>query len=259
MNHTAIAAGLALPFIWLCLRLKILTLGGGVMAGLIAMAVVASQGWPWLIPLFVFLISGVLLGRLNKTARTDAKHGKPRDAVQVFCNGGVYAVLALFAGNEAFIWMAVSICISTCDTWASEVGMYARWPTINLATFKRVPIGLSGGVSLAGTMAGFVGAFVVGMVTWPIAFPELSGHNAWSVVLATAIMAFVPSLWLAAIGSAGMLLDSLLGAFLQAKYDDGAGISDRGTRQVGGFRWMTNDLVNLISNAATVGVAMLWL
>jgi ribosome-associated protein YbcJ (S4-like RNA binding protein) len=89
-----LVAVLTVPFALVAVRWRVLTLGGALMAGGIAACVVLGQGWALLVPLFVFLLSGVLLGRLNKDFGTDAKHGKPRDAVQVFCNGGVYALLA---------------------------------------------------------------------------------------------------------------------------------------------------------------------
>ncbi len=53
----------------------------------------------------------------------------------------------------------------------------------------------------------------------------------------------------------GNLLDSLLGALLHVKYDNGDGPRDSGTHKITGLRWMTNDVVNPMSNALTVVVA----
>lgn len=94
--HLILVCALALPFTRLMVRMRVLTLGGAIMAAIIALCVVGSQGWPLLLPLFLFLLSGVFLGRLNKRVRTDTKHGRPRDAMQVFCSGGIYALLALY-------------------------------------------------------------------------------------------------------------------------------------------------------------------
>lgn len=251
-----LVCALAAPFIWLSLRLRILTLGGAIAAALIALAVVASQGWIWLVPLFLFLISGVLLGRLDRRVQTDAKHGQPRDAIQVLCNGGVYALLAVMNDFHADVWMIISICTATCDTWASEIGMYARWPTINIATWRRVPPGLSGGISLAGTLGGLAGSMVMALFTCGITCygPTEPG---WIVTLISSTLVFAAALWYSAFAMVGMLLDSLLGALLQARFDDGQGPRDSGNRQVGGWRWMTNDVVNLVSNALTLGIAAL--
>lgn len=252
--NSLFVCALAVPFAWLTVRMRVLTLGGGVVAALIALAVVSSQGWVWLAPLFLFLISGVLLGRLNKNARTDAKHGRPRDATQVFCSGGIYALLALAHDFHAELWMTISICTATCDTWASEIGMYARWPTINIATWRKVPPGFSGGISLAGTLGGFAGAMLMGLFICVIT----AGHTpqpGWLVTVISGVLFFWASLWYSAFAMGGMLLDSLLGAWFQPKFDDGAGVGDTGTRQVSGMRWMTNDMVNLISNVLTVVLA----
>lgn len=228
------------------------------MAAAIGVSVVAAQGWLWLVPLFVFLISGVLLGRLNKTARTDAKHGKPRDALQVFCSGGLYALLAVQDDCHCDLWMSLSICVAMCDTWASEIGIYCRWPTVSIATWRRVPHGLSGGVSLAGTAGGLLGAFILANVLWSMNAPQGSCDGFFLTAVNIALYGWY-MLVLLGFAMGGMLLDSLLGSLFQATFDDGTGPSDSGTRQVGGFRWMTNDLVNLVSNAMTVGLAMLWL
>jgi uncharacterized membrane protein len=143
-----------------------------------------------------------------------------------------------------------------CDTWASEIGMYARWTTIDIHTLRRVHPGLSGGISLAGMLGGFGGALLMALFicTFMVSYPPTPG---WHVTVFSSVLIFAASLWYTAFAMGGMLLDSLLGALLQAKYDDGDGPRDTGTRQVAGFRWMTNDLVNLVSNAATVGVAIL--
>lgn len=257
-----LVCALALPFGWLAVRMRVLTIGGSLMAALVALAVVLSQGWVWLAPLFFFLISGVLLGRLTpgrgpgiNGGLSDAKHGRPRDAIQVFCNGGLYALLALADDFHADVWMTISLCTATCDTWASEIGIYARWPTINIATLLRVAPGLSGGISLAGTLGGFGGSMLMGLFicAWITDQPL---EPAWPAAVISAVLFFWASLWYSVFALGGMLLDSLLGAVLQPKYDDGDGPRDTGARQISGVRWMTNDAVNLMSNAVTVGVAM---
>ncbi len=263
LTEFLLLGALTLPFSWLALRMRVLTKGGCVMAAIIAVGVVVSQGWAWLAPLFLFLLSGVLLGRLNtgqvpgiKSGRSDAKHGKPRDAMQVFCNGGIYALLAVADDFHAEVWMAITICTALCDTWASEIGMYARWPTINIATFRKVPSGLSGGISLAGTLGGLGGSMLMAIFICAFTVGE-APEPGWHVTVISSVLIFGASLLYSAFAMGGMMLDSLLGALLQAKYDDGDGPRDAGTRQVAGLRWMTNDLVNLVSNAATVSVAMI--
>ena len=215
------------------------------MAAAIGLAVIAGQGWLWLLPLLLFLGSGVLLGRLNRNARTDAKHGKPRDAMQVFCSGGLYALLAINDDFNADIWMSVSICVAMCDTWASEIGMYASGRTWNMVTFRKVQPGLSGGVSVAGLVGGLIGSVLMGGLCSALIFHGFEREFYFGIACI-----------LAGAGIIGMLLDSLLGALVQVKYNDGHGLSDSGSKHAGGARWITNDLVNLLSNAAVVALAV---
>jgi uncharacterized membrane protein len=69
-------------------------------------------------------------------------------------------------------------------------------------------------------------------------------------------------LFLAALGFAGMLLDSVLGSLVQAKYRAPTGVLQdspaEGALQVGGLRWVSNDAVNLASTSLISGL-VLWL
>ena len=104
--------------------------------------------------------------------------------------------------------------------------------------------GLSGGISVVGTAAGAAGALLIGGVAYA--------------------MGLAPVGWVAIGGFTGMLLDSVLGSLLQAKYrlpqDGGLSDSPFGTDQsmlkpVKGFEWVTNDAINLLSNFVVVLVA----
>lgn len=245
---------LALPFAWATLRWRVLTRGGVLMATAIALCVVLSQGWALLLPLFVFLVSGVLLGRLNRRGTSDAKHGKPRDALQVFCNGGIYALLAVYDDFDVHWWMSISLCTALCDTWASELGMYFRWSTVRITTWKRVAPGLSGGISLPGTLGGLFGAYLLGLVFHGLLTAGFGEGGLFGCAISVVGIA-AAALLTTVFAFGGMLLDSLLGALLQVRYDDGAGLRDAGVRRVGGLPWMTNDVVNLLSNAGAVVVA----
>ena len=60
-------------------------------------------------------------------------------------------------------------------------------------------------------------------------------------------------------GILGSVIDSLLGVLFQAKYLNQGVLTDRPTNQlVGGFRFVSNDLVNFVSNLITVLLA-LWM
>jgi len=229
--------------------------GGGIIAALLLAVVVSvgSRSMIWLLPLFVFFGSSLLIGKLfpAKTAASDAKHQQPRDATQVLANGAVYGFYAAFMWPEAGLiygtipqteaWLLIIMAIATADTWSSEIGQHFKQPTYDLLRWRKVPPGLSGGVSVAGTVAGLVGsALLVGCCFWLI--PHVNLELCLKIILA---------------GFIGMLLDSLLGSMLQAKYRDSttSRLSDTPSEHgelVRGFSWMTNDLVNFL--AILIGV-----
>ncbi len=227
-----------------------LTAGGAITATFLGIIVVlGTKSFWWLLPLFLFLLSSSLIGRLfpSTTAAGDGKHKQARDATQVLANGAVYGLLgARFIQScdtclydYHYPWehlLLVAAAVATADTWSSEIGQYFRWPTFDLVTWKKVPAGLSGGVSLPGTVAGLAGAvFIAGACWWLLPY-HLPGSFT-IVVLA---------------GFFGMLLDSALGALLQAKFQDpetGAFADTPGQQGIlaSGYRWMTNDLVNFLA------------
>jgi uncharacterized protein (TIGR00297 family) len=194
----------------------------------------------------VFFASSTLLGKLTRnTGTSDAKHGRPRDAEQVWSNGGVYLAAALLLpGDLAHFGMVVSMAVATADTWASEIGMAVRGRTLDLRTGRIVPPGLSGGISLAGTMGAVAGAVVLAIAAG---------------VLLRTTPAFLAQI--AAWGVAGMLLDSLLGAWFQVRYRAADGSwrdqPGEGPTLQRGLAWMTNDRVNLLSIALITALALL--
>ncbi|MCC6458922.1 MAG: DUF92 domain-containing protein [Saprospiraceae bacterium] len=239
-----LALAFAACFVWYTRRKGALTLDGALSAAVLGLWVLYQAGPWWLLPLFFFFISGTLFGRLRRGAApaADAKHGRARDIVQVLCNGGLYAALATFAGGAhremALSLMALSLAVSTADTWSSEIGQYARQPTVDLLRWRAVPPGLSGGVSWAGTLAGLAGALAMALLCSMLLYHRL---QASFLLLATAG------------GFAGMLLDSLLGASVQARYRDAetGALSDQpgpGRVLYSGAGWMSNDGVNWWSN-----------
>jgi uncharacterized protein (TIGR00297 family) len=241
----------AAAFAWITIRLKALTCDGALTASALGLSVVLLAGPPWLTPLFAFFGSSLLLGRMLRRQdriASDARQGLPRDAAQVLCNGLPYAFLVCWS---AFTWedtgpfLLVSMAAATSDTWSSEVGTALRGRTLDVIGFKPVRPGRSGGVSLAGSVAGLAGALCIALLVLLLPMAErMSGRDI------AAITAF---------GFSGMLVDSVLGSLIQARYSTaGNDIGDEGEQLVGGLRWMTNDMVNLLSNAITTA-GSLWL
>ncbi len=242
-TSTVVVLLLALPlFAGLMHRLKWLN-GSGIAASLILGAVVMlSLGVKALVlPLF-FLISSTLWGKLRKRQNVlEAKSGQARDAMQVMANGGLFLLLCclcrIWPQPYLFVTLASSMALCTADTWASEVGAWKRGRTIDICTFKPVKPGLSGGISWPGTLAGLLGSLMLALVA-ALCFDVLRSPEHISIV------AFA--------GFCGMLLDSVLGSRLQLRFSNAAGehsdVALPGFVTSRGLKWLTNDMVNLLSN-----------
>lgn len=133
------------------------------------------------------------------------------------------------------------------DTWASELGVLsARAPRL-ITTLREVPAGTNGAVSALGLAASALGGAFVGALYWLMSL--FSGTAQLQVVLLGA-----------ATGLLGSLLDSLLGATLQATWFDGERRTiceerhhsgGAKTTHVSGADVLTNEQVNAVSVVVT--------
>jgi uncharacterized protein (TIGR00297 family) len=145
----------------------------GVVAGLLVGTVIwLGGGWRWFLVLFAFFALGSALTKLGysrKAARGLAEADRGRRGWQnAFANAGVGAVCALLwllfgVGGLAAAFVA-SFATALFDTAGSEIGgLYGKTP-ISLRSFRRVPPGTEGAVSLEGTLGAFVAsALLVGV------------------------------------------------------------------------------------------------
>lgn len=231
----------------------------GVVAAAIIGIVCAIAGWAWVLVLMAFFVSGTVLtrfGQPRKLAKTEgiaAKRGG-RDAWQVLANGGVFgaaAIGSIMAPSAAWTVLgAAAIATSAADTWATEIGTLSSDMARSILTWREVPPGTSGGITLTGTAAALAGAGLIaafaGIAGWP-------ARAAYAAILG---------------GFAGSTIDSLLGAGFQAKrWCDQCGMETErtihvcGTRTTpaGGITWLDNDAVNAISSLAGAATGALCL
>ncbi len=261
MPGSQLAIGLALGLLIAVLarRLETLTRRGAFGAALIG---ALTFGWGGLLPallLIAFFASASGLSRLGARRKRGLMavyaKGTRRDLGQVLANGGLATLLAVGYGvrDETLLLagLAGALAAVNADTWATELGVLARgWPRL-ITTGERVPPGTSGGVTLEGFLAAAAGAGLLG---------SLSGAWTGSATLLLAVSIG---------GVVGAAFDSLLGASLQSVYHcpncghetEHHPVHSCGshTRQIRGWRWLGNDLVNFSASVAGGGLsALLW-
>lgn len=257
--------GMSLALLLAVLSLKLRFLNGSGSAAMFLMGTLffGVGRWTWSIPILAFFILSSLLskaGKKRKQRYADVleKSGS-RDVWQVLANGGLATLLLLiwYFHHHAvyYILFAGSLAAVTADTWATELGMLSRTPPRSILTFKRVAAGTSGGISLLGTLGAAAGALVLALVS------QLCGPHE-----SPAIMGFRDTLLVFAAGFLASLVDSVLGATLQARYrcrrcgketEKSVHCDATPTEQIGGWSWMNNDVVNVL--AAVSGMAIVWL
>lgn len=231
--------------------MRALTGSGAAAAIAVGTAVYGSGGWRNASILLAFFVSSTALSRLGRTrkrALVDAGKQGARDGWQVLANGGAAALCALLAQGHYGAWQvafAGAFAAATADTWATEIGtLYGGTPRSILGGGS-LATGLSGGITIAGSLAQVAGALAIAMVA---ALTRASSGMA-AILLA---------------GVAGSLVDSLLGATLQARYYcNGCARACEGDPHVcganpalrSGLSWLNNDGVNALATTAGAAIA----
>jgi uncharacterized protein (TIGR00297 family) len=245
------------------------------MAWILAFVVVVMAGWSvW--PLIIFLGLASLVGRWRKKGARfiagDLKEGKPRDRWQVLANGGLYLVCAVIVyaaemniaelfgvtlsdgfGEKCRLLALISISASCADTLSSEVGQWLGGAPRSIITGKKMPKGVSGGVTMAGFFGAILGAVAVGLCVCMDDWEVLGNLMGWcKIEIFIAVAGF---------GVIGTLIDSILGDLLQAKYrsvdgelldrPDGGGVN----YPEKGFALISNDIVNFLTGLLVLIIA----
>lgn len=234
-----------------------LTISGALSALVVGFLVFHFTGLGGWVLLMLFFTTSNILGKLAKTVAGNVgieiqKKSGARDWAQVMANGGLGAASALLYGLSgsriSLVMFGVSVAASTADTWASEVGILSQKPPVSIRTFRPVPTGMSGGVSLLGTLSSLLGSMLIA-IAWYATFADYF-DSSW-LFLASII---------AVSGMVGSLADSYLGATVQGHYYDPVKKQMTEHDQKNGeklelcrgIRWIDNDTVNFISNAIAV-------
>lgn len=244
-----------------------LSKSGALAACLLGTVIFGLGGVPWAILLLAFFISSSLLSRFSKKRKAAFNEkfskGSQRDFSQVAANGGIAGLCVLVSllfphSNLPWFAFAATLAAVNADTWATELGVLGRGQPRLITSGALVEKGTSGGVSWFGTLSAALGAVFIALpavLLWP---GGLLTHGIWAALL-----------WLFGItvaGLAGSLVDSLLGATLQAIYYCPSCRKETErhplhscstpTSQVRGLRWLNNDWVNTICAASGAMLAL---
>ena len=236
---------------------------GSVAGLLVGSAILYAGGFFIWGMLMLFFVSASVISRVGRTVKAQLasmhEKGGERDAIQVLANGGaglVGSILFAATGEPAFaVAAAGGFAAANADTWAGELGVLSRVPPRSIVTRRELTPGTSGGVTRAGTLASVAGSALIAvwfaLWVWVQGAPGAGlSHTALLLLIITAA------------GAVGSLIDSLLGATVQALYrtEDGAlterrrnGATDNVL--IRGIPAVTNDVVNLVSTTAGAAVA----
>ncbi|MBD1909609.1 MULTISPECIES: TIGR00297 family protein [unclassified Leptolyngbya] len=208
---------------------KLLTPAGLIHAWFLGVIIWGTLGWRgYSVMLFYFLV-GTLVTRLGMARKEAAGIAEKRSGVRGPENVWGSALTGALCALGAYLFSSpgmeppiaqllvlgyvASLSTKLADTSASEVGKAYGKRTFLITNLSPVPPGTEGAVSLEGTLAGLVGGAAIATVAWALGIiPPIH-------ILTSVIAAFIAT-----------NLESLIGATLQSRY-----------------RWLTNEMVNIIN------------
>ena len=229
---------------------RALTTSGLIMAMIMDFTVSAVFGNMGFLVLISFFVGSLITDKIKKRRKredTITKKDGTRDIIQVIANGIVPMFMAImygFTGEVAFLIAYVaSFAEAFADTVASGLGVYSK-ETYDLFKMRKCECGISGGMSFIGTFSSLIAAILISLYL---------GTLNWWYVLVSAVAAFL-----------GVIFDSFLGSVFQIKFEckKCGKITERHnhcgepTKQIAGFSFFDNDVVNLLSGVFAAAVAI---
>ena len=209
--NSLIGFGLSLLIAFVAYYKKSLTLSGFIAAAIVGTFIYMFGSYIIWSLLIFFFVSSSILSKLHSSE--DEKNG--RNYLQVLTNSIVSLLFItlyyIFQDKVYMIVSAVAIAASTSDTWASEIGALSKSKPFSILTFKAMEKGLSGAVSIIGIIASLIGAAAISLLFVTLYYM----NNPFEI-----LVFFEYAMIILIAGFLGTILDSYLGAFLQAKYKD---------------------------------------
>lgn len=196
--------------------------------------------------LFSLLIFFFISSSIFTKIKTNVEDKKGRSAVQVLANSLmalIFSITFYITSRYEFLYIGgIAIAASTSDTWASEIGKLSKGKVFSILNFRMMDKGESGGISMLGLFASFVGSFIISILFILLlsTYTTISLNDWWIVVVMTIG------------GLLGSILDSYLGILIQEKYIDHQGHilekvkSRKMFKKLSGISFINNDFVNFL-------------
>ncbi|KAK3117580.1 hypothetical protein LTR53_000905 [Teratosphaeriaceae sp. CCFEE 6253] len=289
-EHVAQITGTVLLVTYAALRNKLTP--SGIASGIVVAAIHMLHPWHalfWL--LIIFFLLGTAVTRVGHAAKAQITQSAAgggggegaRTSAQVWANSGTACILILLhvwlLSSSPFISATLPLAPGpylpvlesllpigivsqyaavAADTFSSELGILSRaQPFLITAPWTRVPPGTNGGVTIDGLLYGGLGSVLL-VQTAALALKFLPPH----VIMSSRTAALVTGM-----GLAGSVIDSVLGALVQATITDkasgrvveghgGQRVKVDGQRVQRGWDLLTNNGVNFAMAALTSVLAM---
>jgi uncharacterized protein (TIGR00297 family) len=174
----------------------------GFLVGFVIYAFLDWRGYLVLVSFFVIGSACTKLGYRKKEAAKLAQENKGRrGARHALANAGVAAACALFAALTPYpvifaLAFAGAFATAAADTASSEIGQLLGRRTFLITTFRPVPRGTEGAVSLEGTLAGIFASLVIAALAAAV------GLFPWMGVPFVVLAAFVGTTFESVVGAA---------------------------------------------------------
>ncbi|KAK6631125.1 hypothetical protein RUM43_014221 [Polyplax serrata] len=241
----------------------------GAISGFIIGFFITLSSYCFLACLMTFFILGSKVTKFKSSEKKkfekDFKEGGQRNWIQVICNAGMATFLAVlyildygsgelavnFSSQYRASWLSVGIlgafACSNGDTWASELGSVLGGQPFLITTFKQVPKGTNGGITMCGLLVSFLGGLCIGISHYLVIIYcvdvniLMKSPPQWPLILIGGLA-----------GLLGSIVDSIFGATLQfSGLEKSTGCiiehSGEGVIPITGNQILDNHSVNLLS------------
>ena len=250
-----ISVGVAITMFIFAIGLKLLNISASYMLFCMIFILYYLGGWRSFVSLLsIFIVIIVIEKCLSKRSdeiffSINKEHGV-RNERQLISNCLIAIVsIALYGitNNQIFIVAFMATVAETIgDSVASAVGVLSNADPIDICTLRRTQRGISGGVSVIGTIASFLVCVYSGLVYIGIYQKNMYG---FVVIIISSFL--------------GILLDSILGSKVQIQYKcmvcekltEKEEHCQQPTKHIKGYRFFDNSRINFLCNAFSFGLS----